>query len=125
VKTTSETLSVALQDPCLFIRVSSHLTKEGAGAQGVRADLHSLYILAEEGEEHALVVAWGVAGHRALEGHAVPLLVRLRDVLQVLLCTGGDDPGQGVAFSICQRNYEASEYNATSIDNADDVQFGQ
>jgi hypothetical protein len=121
VKTTSETLSVALQDPCLFIRASSHLTKEGAGAQGVRADLHSLYILAEEGEEHALVVA----GHRALEGHAVPLLVRLRDVLQVLLCTGGDDPGQGVAFSICQRNYEASEYNATSIDNADDVQFWQ
>jgi hypothetical protein len=53
-------------------------------------------LLAEEGKEHALVVAGGVARDRALEGHAVPLLVRLRDLLQVHLGAGGDDPGQGV-----------------------------
>lgn len=63
-----------------------------------RGDTHraTLLLLAEEGEKHALVVAGGVPGDGALEGHAVPLLVRLRDQLEVHFGAGGDDPGQGV-----------------------------
>jgi len=57
---------------------------------------HGSSLLPQEREEHALVVAGGVPGDRALQGHAVPLLVRLLNQLQVHLSAGGDDPGQGV-----------------------------
>jgi len=57
---------------------------------------HGSSLLSQEREEHALVVAGGVPGDRALQGHAVPLLVRLLNQLQIHLCAGGDDPGQGV-----------------------------
>ena len=57
---------------------------------------HASSLLPQEREEHALVVAGGVPRDSALQGHAVPLLIRLLNQLQVHLSAGCDDPGQGV-----------------------------
>jgi len=57
---------------------------------------HGSSLLPKEREEHALVVAGGVPSDGALQGHAVPLLVRLLNQFQVHLSAGGNDPGQGV-----------------------------
>lgn len=80
-----------LRIPGLITR-TDRKRQHGTGRRRATADASSL--LAQEGEEHALVVAGGVPGDGALQWHAVPLLVGLLYQLQVDLSAGSYDPGE-------------------------------
>lgn len=59
-------------------------------------DRHGSLLLTQKSKKHPLVVPGGVPCDRTLQRDTVPLLVRLRDQLQIHLGTSGNDPSEGV-----------------------------
>lgn len=61
--------------------------------------VRSVLVRPQQCQKHILVVTMGVVLHCLLEGHAVAAFVHLLDYLEVNLCTGGYDAGQGCFVS--------------------------
>lgn len=67
-------------------------------------DMKYLFVasfLAQESQQEGLVVAWSVLSNCLVESDAVPLVVQLLDLLQVLLCRHHDHTSEGILISPC------------------------